>query len=151
MLCRSSRRRHHRLTPVECGLRERSVETAAELRFGEVLVLNGPPQARVETQKDAKGKTREVADEVEMLVVITPEQVDSQKTAIFPKPVSTGYGSYVPAPAATKATHPNPMRTGYVEVPSARGAAKATHPNPVRASFVPAPTAAKASDAKKRK
>jgi hypothetical protein len=111
------------------ALRERVVDTAAELRFGEVLVLNGPKQTRLEKQKDAKGKTREVSDEIEMLVVITPEQVDAQETAILPNPVRAGHSGYYQAPAA----------------------AKATLPNPVRASYVPAPTAAKVSDAKKRK
>jgi len=105
------------------GLRGRAVDTAAELRFGEVLVLNGPPQARVETQKDAKGKAREVNDEIEMLVVITPEQTDPQETAILPNPIGTGHGSYFRAPAAAKATHPNRTHDFYIPVPTA---AKAT-------------------------
>jgi Flp pilus assembly secretin CpaC len=111
------------------ALRERVVDTSAELRFGEVLVLNGPKQTRIEKQTDAKGKTREVSDEIEMLVVITPEQVDPQETAMLPNPVRKGHGGYLQTPPA----------------------AKATLPNPVGASYVPAPTATKATQPKSRK
>jgi hypothetical protein len=111
------------------GLRERAVETAAELRFGEALVLNGLAQTRIESTVDAKGKTQTASDEIVTVFMITPEQVDLQETAILPNPIGTGYGSYFPAP----------------------GSAKATHSNPAHNRYIPMPTAAKANDAKKRK
>jgi Flp pilus assembly secretin CpaC len=75
------------------GFRERVVDTAAELRFGEVLVLNGPKQSRVETQKDSKGKLREVVDEIDM-IVLTPKQlgpIDPVRNAKLERPVNASY------------------------------------------------------------
>ena len=72
------------------GLRERVVDTVAELRFGEVLVVNGPLQQKVESQADAKGNIREVVNEIETIVLVTPKQVDVTKH-IGHAPKSTSY------------------------------------------------------------
>jgi Flp pilus assembly secretin CpaC len=107
------------------GLRERAVDTAAELRFGEALVLSGLVQVRIQSQVDAKGKTQTGSDEFVTVFVITPEQVDPQETAIFPHPVGTYHGSYGPAPSSSKATQPNSKYDFFVPVPTA---AKPTQP-----------------------
>jgi hypothetical protein len=101
------------------GLRERAIETAAELRFGEALVLNGLAQARIETQVDTKGKAQTVSNEIITLVVITPEQVGPQEMAILPNPIGTGHGSCFPAPGAAKTAHSNPAHNMYIPVPTA--------------------------------
>jgi Flp pilus assembly secretin CpaC len=79
------------------GLRERVVDTAAELRFGEVLVLNGPRQQKVESQADAKGNIREVVNEIETIVLVTPKQIKNQQ------PILEANGGYLALPAASRA------------------------------------------------
>jgi hypothetical protein len=95
------------------GFRERFVDTAAELRFGEVLVLNGPKQTRVETQKDSKGKTREVVDEIELIVLVTPKPlgpIDPVRNAKLERRVNASYGDPGNRSAIKRADYPASRR-----------------------------------------
>jgi hypothetical protein len=91
-------------------LRECTVDTAAELRLGQTLVLGGPTAKRVEKQADANGKTHEVTGDIETIILVTPRRVDGTEPAMRPRPA--GFYSYAPEPKA--AVVPNSMKVGHV-------------------------------------
>jgi hypothetical protein len=75
-------------------LRRMSVDTGAEMQLGQTLVLSGTTEKRVESQVDAHGKTHEVTNHIETIVLVTPRRVDGTEPVIHPQPV----GYYVPVP-----------------------------------------------------
>ena len=88
-------------------LRECTVDTAAELRLGQTLVLGGPTAKRVEKQADT---THEVTDDIETVILVTPRRIDGTEPVILPQPA----GNYSYVPAAKGAVVPAPLNLGGV-------------------------------------
>lgn len=89
------------------GLRVRRVETGAEMQSGQTLVLSGVVQTRTQTVRHRPavvgslpgvgsllGRTEESHEEVEMIVLVTPEIVPpaAATQAARPRPTSAGAG-----------------------------------------------------------
>ncbi len=104
------------------GLRTRWVDTAVEMKAGQTLALAGLIQTRVETEQRGIPwladipwfgvpfrRTREKMNEVELLIMVTPEFVSAVDPQVLP-PCSVGEAS----------TSPNDVELyyrGYMEVP----------------------------------
>lgn len=125
------------------GLRQRRVDTGVEMQAGQTLAIAGLVQTRVESYR--KGipwvaevpyigalfrKVKEEANEVETLVLVTPELVDAMNPCEVP-PHSPG----------TQTTSPNDWELymrGHIEVPNCRPSGEAHecgHP-PIAAPMV---------------
>lgn len=89
-------------------LRARMLDTAAEMRLGETLVLGGMAEKLFETQPSEEGKKTKAASDVETIVLVTPRQVDAVKQAMHSK----ASGFYV-APAKVIVA-PSPLNFGGV-------------------------------------
>jgi hypothetical protein len=89
-------------------LRSRTIDTGAEMRLGDALVLGGMMETHLESELDADGKIREHRNEIQTIVLITPKRVD-ERTPIAQPPVRA---SYMTAPKG--AAFPNPMNFGGV-------------------------------------
>jgi hypothetical protein len=77
------------------NLRSYTVDTAAEMRLGQTLLLGGTTERHVERQADENGKTNETANEIETIVLVTPQRVDANEP--IGRPQAAGYYSYGPA------------------------------------------------------
>lgn len=118
------------------GLRQRRVDTGVEMQAGQTLAIAGLVQTRVESYR--KGipwvaevpyigalfrKVKEEANEVETLVLVTPELVDAMNPCEVP-----------PHAPGTQTTSPNDWELymkGHIEVPNCRpsgGAHECGHP-----------------------
>jgi hypothetical protein len=90
------------------NLRSYTVDTAAEMRLGQTLVLGGTTEKRVESVMDEHGKVQADPNHIETIVLVTPRRVDGTEPVILPQPA----GYYSPAPRA--AMIPAPLNFGGV-------------------------------------
>ncbi len=88
------------------GVRSFTVDTGVEMRLGQAVVLGGMLETRRESELGPNGKLREMRNEIQTIIVVTPRRVDLEqataphtgrssyglphKGAFYPQPINFG-------------------------------------------------------------